>query len=184
MKKTTILLLLLLTTTIGTAQQLYVEGGKTLSSFDYKNSQGEGIDNLQSTTKSFMALGFRSQFFTKNLNIAMGINYAGYGTIGSDDTVGNYMEWDVNYAGLNVDLEYHLIHIKKASFYIKAGMSASFFVQGTQTLNSTVIDLKGSDDFDTTKIGLNAGVGVVGESITSYFLKASWKSCFIIVLTC
>ena len=32
-----------------------------------------------------------------NLNISLGTSYAGYGAIGSDDSVGNYMEWDLNY---------------------------------------------------------------------------------------
>lgn len=158
MKKITLALLLLIATT-SFAQQLYIEGGKTMSSFDYRNSQGNSLENLQSTANSYMAAGYRSQLLTKNLNIALGINYAGYGAIGSDDAVGNYMEWDLNYAGLNLYLDYHLFNIKKANIYIKGGMLAAFFVQGTQTLNNAVIDLKGSDDFDTTMIGMQVGAG-------------------------
>lgn len=114
MKKIT-LVLLLLTATISSAQQLYVEGGKTSSTFDYKNSQGNSLDNLQSTAHSFMAIGYRNQLFTKNLHLSLGANYAGYGAIGSDDVAGNFMEWDANYAGLNVGLDYNLFNIKKAS---------------------------------------------------------------------
>jgi len=89
MKKIT-LMLLILTTTTTFAQQLYVEGGKTLASFDYKNSQGNRLDNLQATPHSFMTVGYRNQLVTKNLNISLGTSYAGYGSVGSDDTVGNY----------------------------------------------------------------------------------------------
>lgn len=179
MKKNTLIVLVLLVTTVTTAQQLYVEGGKTLSSFDYENSQGNSLENLQSTANSYLAAGYRSQLLTKKLNIALGINYAGYGAIGSDDTVGNYMEWEVNYTGLNLDLDYHLFNIKKASVYIKAGMSAAFFVQGTQTLNSTVIDLKGSDDFDTTMIGMQAGAGFshpISDQLSFYIQYLYGKS--------
>lgn len=159
MKKITLLILLLCTTAITSAQQLYVEAGKTSSSFEYKNSQGSKLENLQSTAHSFMALGYRNQLLTKNLNFSAGLNYSGYGAIGSDDVVGNFMEWDVNYLGLNAGLDYNLFHFKKASFYVNGAVSAAFFVQGTQTLNNSVIDLKNNDDFDTTLISMSAGLG-------------------------
>jgi opacity protein-like surface antigen len=178
MKKIT-LVLLLLTATIATAQQLYVEGGKSSISFDYKNSQGQSLDNLQATTHSFMALGFRDQLFTKNLNFSAGLHYTGYGAIGSDDAVGNFMEWDVNYAGLNLGLDYKLFHIKKASVYVKGALSAGFFVQGTQTFNNSVIDLKNNDDFDTTLVTMQAGAGFshpISENLSFYVQYMYGKS--------
>ena len=128
MKKITLVLLLLAVTSITTAQQLYVEGGKTMSSFDYENSQGNNLNNLQATTHSYMEVGYRTQLLTKNMHLNLGATYAGYGAIGSDDVVENFMEWDVNYAGLNVGLDYKVFNIKKASVYVKTGMSAAFFV--------------------------------------------------------
>lgn len=178
MKKIT-LVLLLLTATIATAQQLYVEGGKTLSSFDFKNSQGNSLDNLQATAHSFMSLGYKNQLFTKNLNFSAGLHYTGYGAIGSDDAVGNFMEWDVNYAGLNLGLDYNLFHIKKASIYVKGAVSAAFFVQGTQTLNNSVIDLKNNDDFDTTLVTMQAGAGFIhpiSENLSFYVQYVYGKS--------
>jgi len=159
MKKITLLLALFMATTIATAQQFYAEGGKSSTSFDYKNSQGNSLSNLQATTQSFMGIGFRNQMLTKNLNVTIGASYAGYGAIGSDDAVGNFMEWEANYAGLNVGLDYNLFHIKKASVYVKGAVSAAFFVQGTQTLNNSVINLKNNDDFDNTLVTMQAGAG-------------------------
>jgi len=158
MKKITLLLLVLAATT-SFSQQIYIEGGKTLSSFDYKNSQGDRLNNLQAKPHSFMAVGYRDQLFIKNLNIYLGTSYAGYGAIGSDDTVGNYMEWDVNYVEFNTGLDYKLFKIKKAQFYIKGIASMAFFVQGTQTINYKVIDLKNQDDFDKTVFDFRAGFG-------------------------
>jgi len=159
MKKITLLLLLFMATTIATAQQFYAEGGKSSTSFDYKNSQGQSLSNLQATTQSFMGIGFRDQFFKKNLNFSAGLHYAGYGAIGSDDVVGNFMEWEANYAGLNVGLDYDLLKFKKASVYVKGAVSAALFVQGTQTLNHNVINLKNNDDFDTTLVTMQLGAG-------------------------
>lgn len=178
MKKIT-LLLLLLTATISSAQQLYLEVGKSLTSFDYKNSQGNSLENLQATSHSLMAIGYRNQLFTKNLNLSLGANYAGYGAIGSDDAVGNFMEWDVNYAGLNAGLDYKLFNIKKASVYVKGAMSAAFFVQGTQTLKNSVIDLKNNDDFDTPLVNMQIGAGFshpISENLSFYVQYLYGKS--------
>jgi|TARA_B110000211_G_C14066115_1_gene547728 hypothetical protein len=169
--KINILMLLLLTATIATAQQLYVEGGKTMSSFDYKNSQGNSLDNLQATAHSFIAIGYRNQLLIKNLHLSFGTSYAGYGAIGSDDTVGNYMEWDTNYLGVNVGIDYELFKVNETKFYIKGTNSVAFLLQGTQTLNNRVIDLKNRDDFDKTLFNFRAGFGFshpISENLSLY----------------
>jgi|TARA_B110000093_G_scaffold11586_1_gene10971 hypothetical protein len=169
--KINILMLLLLTATIATAQQLYVEGGKTMSSFDYKNSQGNSLDNLQATAHSFIAIGYRNQLLIKNLHLSFGTSYAGYGAIGSDDTVGNYMEWDTNYLGVNVGIDYELFKVNETKFYIKGTNSVAFLLQGTQTFNNRVIDLKNRDDFDKTLFNFRAGFGFshpISENLSLY----------------
>lgn len=164
-------MLFLTTATIGYSQQLYFEVGKTLASFDYQNSQGQTLDNLQSTSHSFLALGYKNQLFIKKLNGSLGFSYAGYGAIGSDDTVGNFMEWNVNYLEFNVGLDYELFKIKDAAIYIKGATAAAFFIQGTQTLNTAVINLKNTDDFNKTVFNFNAGLGFthpISEDLSVY----------------
>jgi len=171
MKQITFLLFLLLATNISFAQELYFEGGRSLTSFEYQSSQGNSLENLQSTAHTFMALGYRDQLFTKNLHLSLGANYAGYGALGSDDEVGNFMEWDLNYAGLNVGLYYDLFNIKNASVYLKGGMAAAFFIQGSQTLNNSVTDLKNNKDFDTTLASMQIGAGFshpISENLSFY----------------
>jgi hypothetical protein len=170
MKKITFILLLL-TATITTAQQLYVEGGKTMSSFNYKNSQGNSLDNLQATAHSFMAIGYRNPVLFDKMYASLGASYAGYGAIGSDDTVGNYMEWDVNYLEFNTGLDYELFKANDTKFYIKGTASVAFLLQGTQTFNNRVIDLKNRDDFDKTLFDFRAGFGFlhpISENLSFY----------------
>jgi opacity protein-like surface antigen len=179
MKKITLLVLFLAATAITTAQQVYLESGMSSTSIEYENSQGTGLENLHATNHNFMAIGYKNQLFTKNLQLAIGANYAGYGAIGSDETFNNFMEWNVNYAGLNLGLDYTLFSIKKASFYLKGGMSVAIFTQGTQTLNSTVIDLKNNDDFDTTLISMQAGAGLqhpISDKLSFYVQYLYGKS--------
>ena len=179
MKKITLVLMLLTATSIVTGQQLYMESGKSSSTFDYKDSQGNSLENLQATSHNFMAIGYRNQVLTKNLNLSLGLNYASYGAIGSDDAVGNFMEWDVNYAGLNVGLDYNIFNMNKASVFVKGGLSAAFFIQGSQTLNSSVFDLKNNDDFDTALVSMQIGTGFshpISESLSFYVQYMYGKS--------
>jgi len=159
MKKITLLFFLILGIN-SFSQQLYVEAGKTMSSFEYKNSEGNGLDNLHATSQSFMTMGYRNQIFTKNLYGSLGTSYAGYGAIGSDDTVGNFFEWNVNYLEFNVGLDYELFKANKFQFYLKGTASIEFMLQGTQTLNNMVIDLKNNDDFDKTLFDFRGGFGL------------------------
>ncbi len=179
MKKITLVLLLFTFTGIATAQQLYLEAGKSITSFDYKNSQGNGLENLQSTTQGFMALGYRNKLFLENLQFSLGAGYTGYGAIGSDSEVGNFMEWEVNYAGLNFGLDYNLFNIRKASVYLKGGISATFFIHGHQTLNNNVFDLKNNEDFDITLISTQIGTGFshpISENLSFYVQYIYGKS--------
>ena len=153
------------------AQELYVETGKTLSFFDYTNSQGQALDNLQESPHSFLEVGYRDQFLTKKLYASLGASYAGYGAIGSDDTVGNFMQWNVNYATLKLALEHNLFTVQKFSFYVKASYSLGFLVQGTQTLNNRVFNLKNEDDFEKTLINYGYGAGImrpISEKMSVY----------------
>jgi len=168
-KKITLVLLLFVATN-ATAQQVYLEGGKSSTTFDFKSSKGVKLDNLQATAHSFMAIGYRNQVFTENLSLSFGANYSGYGAIGSNDAQGNYMEWDVNYAGLNVGVDYTLFNVKRASIYVKGAVSTAFFIQGSQTLNSRVIDLKNNEDFGTM-LNLQVGGGFshpISEHLSFY----------------
>lgn len=152
-----ILLLCLSITT--SAQQLYLETGITSSLFEYKDSQGSSLDNLQATSHNFMTLGYRNQIFTKNLFGTLGVGYAGYGAIGSNDAVGNFMEWSLNYLEFNVGVDYELFTLKKFKFYLKGNTSVGFLLQGTQTLNNKVFDLKNTDDFDKPLFVFRGGAG-------------------------
>lgn len=159
-KQTLQLLLFFVGTTIASAQQLYLEAGKTSSSFDYKNSQGERLDNLQASNHTFMSLGYRDNLASsEKLNGSLGIGYAGYGAIGSDNTLEGILEWNVNYLELNAGLDFNLFAIHDSAFYLKGLFSTGVLLQGTQSFNNEVINLKNADDFDKTMFSFKAGAG-------------------------
>lgn len=147
--KTIALYLLLLVSLPMFAQQVFFDIGTTVSAFDYKNSQGQKLDNLLSKGNVFLTIGYRG-VINKNqtLHFSAGLSYNGYGAIGSDRILDNYFEWDVTYLGLQAGLDFRLFRIRDFSFFIKGSLGAEFLIRGTQTLNNQVYNLVGEDEFN------------------------------------
>ena len=159
MKIIYLFLFLILATASINGQQISLEAGKNSSSFDFKNSQGESLDNLQATIHNFISIGYRKSVFTNDLFLNINGNYNSYGARGSDRTLDNYFEWNLNYVGLELGLDYELYKPGDFSFYIKGAFATEFFIQGTQTLNNQVFDLSKEEDFDSAFYFFKAGLG-------------------------
>lgn len=141
------------------AQQLYMEIGKTSSGFDYQNSVGQTLDNLQSTTQTYLKLGYRDVLNnSETLHFSLGATYNGYGAIGSDPILDNYFEWDVTYLGVEAGLDFRIFRLRDFSFYIKGLASSEFLIQGNQTLNNQVFNLVGEEEFNNTIFFLRGGL--------------------------
>jgi flagellar motor protein MotB len=152
-------------------QQINLEAGNTISSFNYKNSQGTSLENLQATNHSFMNLGYRMNIFTKNLFLDLDGNYNGYGAVGSDRILDNYFEWNVYYAGVRAGLDYEVFKPGNFTFFIKGSASAEFLIHGTQTLNNQIYKLRGDEEFKSPLYFFRAGLGIqydVSEKLTLF----------------
>jgi len=172
-QKASVLMLFLMLGFYANSQQLLFETGKSITSFDYKNSQGNGLENLQSTTQNYITVGYRTRAFVDRLHVLGGINYNSYGAIGSDNTLGNFMEWQTSYIGTYIGFDFKVFNIKKMQFYIKSTLSLEFIIQGTQTLNNTVYNLVNANNFDKTNLFLRGGVVVdypISKS-TKFFIQ-------------
>lgn len=159
MKKYLFLFLLLLISVIGWGQGIYLETGKVSSNFKYLNSQGQSLDNLLAVNNNSMAIGYQHKFFSESLNWSFGANYSGYGAIGSINVLNDYLEWDIDYLEFDLGLDFNIFKIKKASVYIKGIVSAGFMLNGTQTVNNTVYNLREVDSFSKALFNLKGGFG-------------------------
>jgi len=167
MKKFLCFLLLSIPTLYISAQQVYIETGAVISAFNYKNSEGEKINNLYGRNSFFLQAGYHTALSVKRLNFSAGISYAGYGAKGSDSTVGNYFDWDVEYIGVDLGLDYEIIRkrftgnsINDLTVYIKTTLSPEFMVHGTHTINNDVYDLSGVEQFKYPFLFARGGAGV------------------------
>jgi len=145
------------------AQQIYMEAGKTISRFDFENSQGDNLDNLQSSNHTYISLGFRQSIFTERLFWHASGNFNEYGSVGSDPNFDNYFEWDLSYLGLGLGLDYEIFKPGNFTFYIAASAGAELLIQGTQTLNNQVYDLSDQEDFDSALYVFKGGLGIQYE---------------------
>lgn len=153
------------------SQQLFIETGKTISSFDYENSFGETLGNLHSSNHTYLGLGYRKSVWTKRLFLNLNASYNGYGAIGSDEALDNYFEWDLSYLGAGFGFDYEFYKPGKFTFFVKTTANAEFLIQGTQTLNNQVYSLPGETDFDTAIYAFRGGLGLqykVSETLTVF----------------
>ena len=76
------------------SQEVFLEGGLTTSNFEFTNSNGQELENLNSVTKGYLSVGFSHEIFTEGLNVSVGASHNSYGSVGSDDVLGTFFEYD------------------------------------------------------------------------------------------
>ena len=140
------------------SQEIMAETGLSFTSFEFENSQGESLDNLQATTNNYISLGYRHDVLKDILHIIGGLGINSYGATGSDDTVNNYFAWETTYLGIYLGLDVKVYKTNKLSFYLRGTTSSEFMLQGTQTLNNQVFDLKGIEEFDVANFFFRGGL--------------------------
>ena len=159
---------LILTVFVITAggQIIYLEAGKVLSSFDYKNSDGNSLDNLSGSNESNIVLGARISLFRSAFHLSVAGEYNKYGATHSDPLLGNYIVWDAAYMGpyLGIDYEFFKPSGNRNeevgfSFYLKSAFAVDFLINGMRVLNSQAFDLHGVEEFDKPVYFLRGGIG-------------------------
>ncbi len=175
MKKQLLTILLLLIVLSTYSQQLYLETGKTVSLFNYKNSEGAALENLLSKPNTYIAMGYRSVLKENKLYLSVGGTYNGYGAIGSDRALDNYFEWDVSYIGAEVGLDLNLFRLRNFTFYLKGSTSLEFLVRGTQTINNQVFNLVGEDEFNDKIFFVRGSLGMLYPISNNTSIMANYK---------
>lgn len=154
------------------AQQFYFGAGNTLTYFNYKNSQGEKLDNLQASNNYYLATGFKLPIKKSKLKLVSGLNYNRYGASGSEP--GFIYQWDMTYLGLDVGFEYDVLRLsdffnqnngfvkdREGLFiYLKGAFSGEYMLNGKQQVNDMLYNLSGVEQFDTPFFFARGGLGI------------------------
>ena len=115
------------------------------------------MDNLQATTNNFLTIGYRHNVLKEILHIVGGLSFNKYDAIGSDDSLNLFYEWETSYLAINLGLDVKVFSTEKLAFYLRGIASSEFLIQGTQTLNNQVFDLKGVEEFDSNTFFFRGG---------------------------
>ncbi|MEX1238103.1 MAG: hypothetical protein WEB30_00240, partial [Cyclobacteriaceae bacterium] len=93
------LCLLLSGSLLAEAQELGLQFGKSISNFQYSDSEGRELQGLQKADNFFMSGEYRQNMLKDPLNYRMfldvGFAFNRYGSSGSDVVLDNYYSWDV-----------------------------------------------------------------------------------------
>ena len=167
MRKGVLLIILFVSTLSVCGQQVFIETGTVISAFDYKNSEGEKLDNLYGGHHLLLQAGYHAAISNSRLNYSFGISYAGYVSSGSDTTLGNFYAWEADYIGTELALEYEIISNNFASssanntaVFLKVAISPEILIHGTQTINEQVYSLAGVEQFKHPFLFARGGAGI------------------------
>nr|WP_321411303.1 outer membrane beta-barrel protein [uncultured Allomuricauda sp.] len=183
MKKGLLFKLIFIMGVSGFSQQLYVDYGLNISSFDYKNSRGKPVDNILSKSKSYLGMGYRHNINNeRTLFLSIGATYSSYGAIGSDIRLDNYFDWNTSYMGGTIGLDITLFQLRDFIFYLKAATAIEFLIRGNQTINNQVFNLIGKEEFNKSILFIKGSIGMqypISRN-TSIFANYSYgKTVFI-----
>lgn len=172
------------------SQIIFLETGKAITSFDYKNSAGYTLDNLSGPIQNNLGVGVRMPINNSALHISFEGTYNTYDIKGSDPTLGNYYEWNVEYIGADLGLDYEFFKPGRVnhnvqdgfSFYIKGIIAADFLVNGVQILNNQVFDLSDKEEFDKPIYFMKGSIGLNYYISPTYivFLQYMYSRSFLI----
>ena len=147
---------------------IFIEYGKSISSFDYTNSLGLNLENLKPMTKNYFRVGYNHDWYFSNKSVlqanrfsfSVSLDYNNYGAQGSNDILYNIYEWDLEYLGLNLAINYDLIKMRDFTIYITGGTSSDYNLRGTQMINNQIYSLENVEEFDPFTFFFKGGAGV------------------------
>ena len=152
-------------------QELKVEIGQTISTFNYKNSNLNKMD-LQSSENMYLGLGYlinlKGQSRSRYWSLMSSLNYNHYGSNGYLKVTNTdyFLQWDLHFLAANIGV----IHSWKKDLFTlttELGGSYEFLLVGNQYTNEVPSNLKRNEEFNNQFIFYRMGLGVSYE-MTQY----------------
>ncbi|MFA6401299.1 MAG: hypothetical protein WCX31_06695 [Salinivirgaceae bacterium] len=186
MKKIIFLSILLGSLLTAQSQQIYMDFGKTFSTFEYKNSEGNELVNMIGTNQNNLGVGYRHCIQKTGFHVLGGVSYQKYGAQASDTILDNYYKWDATYIGANAGFDYEFFKPEfnyseryRFTLYLRGMIAAEFLMQGTQIVNNQLTDLKGVEEFNQPLYFARGAIGgkyYLSKSLSVYAQYMGGKS--------
>lgn len=133
------------------SQEVFVNFGKNITTYNYKNDKGQSNPHLRSGTGVSYEVGYEHVFKKghdlSTLSYAISLNLNEFNALGGD-AINNY-SWQTNYLGIKNALLVTLFNTTHDTFEAKLSfaINTTTLVSGKQVINNTIYDLKGSNEF-------------------------------------
>ena len=169
------------------SQNIFLNTGVNLTTYDYKNSSGGSSENVLSSNGMFYELGYsvpldfskRSRGWGRYSRMQFETSFTlnDYNATGGN-SLDNY-DWNSQYAGLRTGVEYMVFPNNTVTLSVEGSFGFETLLNGKQKIGGETFNLKDSEEFNglfiTPKFGLNAVYNVtedVGLSGGLHFSKA------------
>lgn len=169
------------------SQNIFLNTGVNLTTYDYKNSNGGSSENVLSSNGMFYELGYsvpldfsrRSRGWGRYSRMQFETSFTlnDYNATGGN-SLDNY-DWKSQYAGLRTGVEYMVFPNNTVTLSVEGSFGFETLLNGKQKIGGETFNLKDSEEFNglfiTPKFGLNAVYNVtedVGLSGGLHFSKA------------
>ncbi len=173
------------------SQGVFFTFGKTITSYDYVNSQGETIEELNSELGNFFEIGgVFSLSRDKHLNYEVGLTLSQFNASATIDH--HFYSWKTNYAGVQNLINYNFFKFSTFNFsrnnslllsdfnlFVQGGANVSYIIKGEQLIGTRTYDIAENEEFKGFFVQPLLGVGAkikivrnIGLSIGYNFSKA------------
>ena len=155
------------------SQQINTQVGRVSTTFDYKDSEGEKLEDLYPDNGFSYAVGYRMPL-TDRIFVNADLIYNTYSSFGSDELYGNSYSWRTEYFGLSAGVEGEVWKKRSFTLLARADVDPQLMTKGTQLINEQAYDLKGVEQFDKPMIFYRGGIGVNFCAETSLALSLKY----------
>lgn len=162
MKKTVVFIAVLLVGFSLSGQTLTYEIGESISSFDYKNSEGNSID-LQSSAKTYLGVGYKHPI-RDYFGFVSSLNYNHYGATGHLKIINSdyFLQWDLHFIAANLGANFSWTK-DLFTLYSEVGGSYELLIRGNQYTNEVPVNLRRKEEFNNQFVYYRVGVGASYE---------------------
>lgn len=126
-----------------------LDGSQVSSNFKYTNSSGQQDNSYSNNITGGYSLGYR--IYKRSIFFRLNVGMRKAGANLTDDN--NTIIWTLQYSDLRLGIGYEL-NKWRLKPYLSASFYGAYLLKANQNINGKIYDLKSTDSFETTDLGV------------------------------
>ena len=161
------------------SNSMSIEYGKSVSNIQFTTSSNVKLDYLYPVSNSYIKIGYdivsSERYYT-----SVSLNYNTYGSIGSDLSINDLYQWDLDYLGINLNANFNLINTNSFYLNLSAGFSSEWNTRALQRVNNQVFKISNEDEFNPFAFFYNSGLALGYQLYQDFsiYLQYNFKNSF------